>query len=233
MTLWSAAGISMAAAAISTSGGDTAETLKWLVDLCLTGPVDGDMPMIAMEEHRGHPSPTIAMGLGLISAALIAGGLWPGGSDVGDDPVADPDKMLAAMTYVASATGGITPGELADQVMTATGMHLSMDEAALALRTYRDDADERELEWIFAGESRPARDAIVQSALGVGWTHGRFTPGGLEMIGRLARVADLSGDDLALLFWEVTEPPLSARADPFEKLRPKSTILRGETPAPA
>ena len=68
----------------------------------------------------------------------------------------------------------------------------------------------------------------MKAALKTGWTHGEFTPRGLEMIGRLARAIDLSGDDLALLFWEVTEPPQHQRDDPFEKLRPSSKLI---TPA--
>ena len=232
MTLWTAAGLSVGAAAVSLGGTETGDALKWLAELCLTGPVQGEMPMIAMEDHSRHFSPTIAMGLGLISAALITGGLWPGQAPDPDAPAADPDKMLAAMTHVAAATGGISPPELSQQVERATGMELSHDEAALALMTYRFNADEEELLWIGDGETRVAKDAIMKAALNVGWTHGEFTPRGLEMIGRLARAVGLSGDDLALLFWEVTEPPQHKREDPFEKLRPKSKIVSG-TPAMA
>lgn len=232
MTLWTAAGLSVGAAAVSFSGNDTGDALRWLAELCLTGPVQGDMPMIAMEDHKAHFSPTLAMGLGLISAALLTGGLWPGADTDPDAPPADPDKMLAAMTYVAAATGGISPPELSAQVARATGMHLSHDEAALALMTYRDDAEEYELAWIGEDETGVTRDIIMKAALEIGWTHGEFTPRGLEMIGRLARAINLGGDDLALLFWDVTEPPQHQRDDPFEKLRPKSKIVAG-TPAMA
>ncbi|MEL7107120.1 MAG: hypothetical protein AAGM21_14450 [Pseudomonadota bacterium] len=232
MTLWTAAGLSVGAAAVSFSGSDTGDALRWLAELCLTGPVQGDMPMIAVEDHSTHFSPTLAMGLGLISAALLTGGLWPGADVDADAPMADPDKMLAAMTYVAAATGGISPPELSSQVASATGMELTHDEAALALMTYRDDADEDELAWIGEDETAVTRDIIMKAALEIGWTHGEFTPRGLEMIGRLARAINLGGDDLALLFWEVTEPPQHQREDPFEKLRPKSKIIDA-TPAMA
>lgn len=233
MTLWTAAGLSVGAAAVSFSGSDTGDALKWLAELCLTGPVQGEMPMIAMEDHSRHFSPSLAMGLGLISAALLTGGLWPGHEADVDAPSADPDKMLAAMTYVASATGGITPAELAAQVQAATDMELTIDEAALALMTYRADADDAELAWIGEGETATSRDVIVKHALKVGWTHGEFTPGGLDMIGRLARAVGLDGDDLALLFWDVTEPPQHKRADPFEKMRPQSKIIKRTPPAGA
>ncbi len=226
MTLWTAAGISVAAVAVTTSGSGTGDTLKWLAELCLTGEAPADMPMIAMEDHSRHLSPTVAMGLGLISAALITGGIWPGAAPDPDAPPADPDKILAAMTYVASATGGISPPELSQLVGQATKMELSLDDAELALMTYTADATEHDLKWLAEENSRHERDAIMKAALETGWSHGSFTPRGLDMIGRLARALELSGDDLALLFWEVTEPPQHERADPFEKLRPKSKIIK-------
>lgn len=228
MTLWTAAGLSVGAVAVSFSGSDTGDALRWLAELCLSGPVEGDMPMIAMEDHSRHVSPTLAMGLGLISAALLTGGLWPGAEVDPDAPPADPDKMLAAMTYVAAATGGISPPELSNQVSRATGMTLSHDEAALALMTYTRDAVEDDLAWIGEDETHVTRDIIMKAALQIGWTHGEFTPNGLQMIGRLAQALDLEGDDLALLFWDVTEPPQHRRDDPFEKLRPKSKIITAE-----
>lgn len=235
MTLWSAAGISVAAAAVSISGSPTTETLSWIADLCLSGPVRGDVPMIAMEGHRAAPTPTVAMGLGFISAALITGGLWPGAPDTQTEGAStpDPDRILAAMTHVAAATGGISPPELAEQVSRTTGIPLSAQEAALALCSYRDDADEADLSWIADAEGPHAREAIMRAALEVGWTHGEFTPGGLAMVGRLARTLELSGDDLALLFWEVTEPPLHRRDDRFARLRPQSRILGAGEGAPA
>jgi hypothetical protein len=235
MTLWSAAGISVAAAAVSISGSATTETLSWLAGFCLSGPVCGDVPMLAMENHRTAPAPTVSMGLGFISAALITGGLWPGAPDTQAEGAAapDPDRILAAMTHVAAATGGISPPELAEQVTRATGIPLSAQEAVLALRSYRDDADEADLSWIADGEGPQARDAIMRAALEVGWTHGEFTPGGLAMVGRLARALGLPGDDLALLFWEVTEPPLHQREDRLAPLRPRSRPIRSAEGTPA
>ncbi len=228
MTLWTAAGISVAAAAVATSGSGTGDTLKWLAELCLSGPVQDDMPMIAMQDHSRHFTPTLAMGLGLISAALITGGLWPGEGPDPSDPIADPDKILAAMAHVASATGGISPPELSLKVTEVTGMELSVDEATLAMMSYRADAQNDELHWIGEGEHGVARDQIMKAALNVAWTHKEFTPSGLDMIGRLSRALDLTGDDLALLFWEVTEPPQHERSDPFAKMRPQSRILGAE-----
>lgn len=231
MTLWSAAGISVAAAAVSMSGSETADTLRWLVDLCLTGPMPDDMPMIEFET-RG-PSPTVALGLGLISASLLIGGLWPGAAGTDRSTEADPDRMLAAMAHVAAATGGISPPELAEKVTRATGMTLSVNEATLALKSYGPEASDDDLNWIAEEGTRATRETIMRAALEVGWTHGAFTPGGLEMIGRLARALDFSGDDLALLFWETTEPQGLDLEDPTARLRPKSKMLRGATPAPA
>lgn len=225
MTLWSAAGISVAAAAVSTSGGGTNETLQWLVGLCLSGPV-------AMEQQARPFSPSVAMGLGLISAALITGGLWPGRKAEPESVETDHDQMLAAMSYVASATGGITPAELSSQVTDATGMELSPEEAVLALQTYRGTPAPGELAWIGEGQNKTSRDAIMRAALKVAWTHGDFTPGGLEMIGHLAENLGYAGEDLALLFWEVSEPPAHADEDPLKRLRPNSRMLaRDETPA--
>lgn len=228
MTLWTAAGLSVSAVAVTMSGSGTGDTLRWLAELCLTGPVQGEMPMIAMEDHSRHFAPTLATGLGLISAALITGGLWPGQAPDPSAPPADPDKILAAMAHVAAATGGISPPELSQKVEAETGMELSYDEAVLALDSYDADADTDELFWIGEGETALHRDVIMRAALDVAWTHGRFTPGGLEMISRLAKVFDLSGDDLALLFWEVTEPPAHMRADPIARLRPNSRMVSVE-----
>lgn len=234
MTLWTASGITMAAASLITSGGDAGETVRWLVDLCLTGPADPDMPMIAMEEHDRHIAPALSAGFGVLSVALIAGGLWPGRKAAEETPPADPDRMLAAMTYAATATGGISLPELCEKVRTATGIELSPEEARAAMAAYRADAPPEKLAWIGEGQNKAERATIMRAALGVAWTHGDFTPGGLEMIGHLAEALGQSGEDLALLFWEVSEPPASEQDDPLRRLRPNSRIVRGEeTPAMA
>jgi len=230
MTLWSAAGISVAAAAVSTSGASAGEAVTWLSDICGSAAA-ADSPKLAFGRLQETVSPSVSMGLGLISAALLTGGLWPGTADPSETTEADPDRVLAAMAHVARATGGISPPEFAEKATGATGTALTVDEAALALRACRADAEAEDLAWIAEGEGAAARETILRAALEVGWTHGAFTPGGLEMIGRLARAMEVSGDDLALLFWEITEPPLHARPDAFERLRPRSRMLGGAQPA--
>ncbi len=230
MTLWSAAGLSVAAAAVSTSQGGAGEAMIWLAELYGSGSVV-DTPKLAIQQLKDDVSPSVSMGLGLISAALLTGGLLPGGAEPSENTGCDPDKVIAAMARVAAATGGISPPEFAEKVTGATGIELSADEAALALRTCRSDAEAEDLDRIVKGTGLAAREKILRAALEVGWTHGTFSPGGLEMIGRLARAMEVSGDDLALLFWEVTEPPLHARPDAFERLRPRSKMLGRAQPA--
>ena len=58
MTLWTAAGLSVGAAAVSLSGNDTGAALRWLGELCLPGPV---LCAWATGMHLSHDEAALAL----------------------------------------------------------------------------------------------------------------------------------------------------------------------------
>ncbi|MEM9708085.1 MAG: hypothetical protein AAF871_04780 [Pseudomonadota bacterium] len=233
---WGVTGISAATAFVA-GGGGPVDTLNWLADLCLTGTadgaMDGEMPMIAMEmeNHRAHILERLAPGLSIIGGAMVVAGFLPEEGDIGG-LAADPDKILAAMTYVANATGGVDANDLRATVEATTGMELSEEDALLAMDVYSGAARPEHLAWIAEGETGLARDVIMRAALKVGWIHGEFSESGLAMIAQMAEVMELGGDDLALLFWEATAPP-DAATEPAPADAAQAQLAAEPEPRPA
>ncbi len=189
--------IALSAVALIPVGDDSA--LKWLVDLCLPdGAPAPDVAPIAME-HKSHFAAKGAGILALASAALVYFGLT--------HKTADPDKLLAAMAYMANATPGITEDDLAKAISEETGFALSKEDARDAMLAYRGEMRPDDLEWISSDTTPSIASKTLSAALHIGWSEKGFTRDALKTLAALAKACDVSGEELARLLPKPSEAP--------------------------
>lgn len=207
--------------ALLASGGGGA-AIAWIVALCLPegqSMVASDIPHLTIE-HSRHFGVGEAVGLGVISAAFVLGGLWPVKAAMEAGPVIDGERVLAAMVRTARATGGVSETELAALYTEVTGLPMDPNDMVIAARR----RDGEPIDWIAAATLPSDREAILTGALRVGWSHGAFTPEALEFLGQLANALGLDGDALAERFDRLTAPSerqevAAGSPDPFDRLR--------------
>lgn len=184
-------------------GDDNA--VQWLIDLCLPdGAAAPDFAPIAME-HQSHLALKAAGGLSVVSAVLLYFGLRP--------PAADPDKMLAAMAYMANATPGRSARELSRAVEQETGFAISSTDAVEAMACYRGAPSRADLDWLSEATSPRQAQTTLSAAIRVGWNDRGLTPEGVKTVASMAQAFGWSGDALAELLPKT--PTAHTAYDPF------------------
>lgn len=211
----------LAAAAMLPVGGDSA--LQWLVDLCLPGsaPMPEGMDPIAMETHGTHFATKAAAVMAVAAGVLVFAGLRTA--------TADPDRMLAAMAYMANAMPEVDPDALSSAVTRATGYALTHDDATKALACYTGHPRQDDLAWIAEDRNAAVAREILAAAMTVGRAGDAFPKPALRTLGALANAFHVSGEELIGLAraQRASETSDQASLDPFPVLDDVSHWIRG------
>lgn len=119
----------------------------------------------------------------------------------------DDGRILAAMCYVARASGGIELKELGRIFTQITGHIATERQLEAAYRAFNANAGGIELTPFARAGSDAERTAIMLGALRVAWYDGRLRQSAQHLIGKLAHALDMSETRVLELFDTIHNPP--------------------------
>ncbi|MEL7345862.1 MAG: hypothetical protein AAFN59_13580 [Pseudomonadota bacterium] len=188
-----------------------AEPLYFLADLCLP---DSIMSSFAAESMAGgmaggmHADHTaMTAGVSLMLLAIGAGMLRRSKAARLPKDAIDDGRILAAMCYVARASGGMETKELGRIFTQVTGHIATPRQLATAYRAFNAEQGGMELTPFRRATSDAERTAIMTAALRVAWSGGRMRQTAQHLISLLARAMDMSETRVMELFDTVHNPP--------------------------
>lgn len=178
------------------------EPLLFLADLCFPN------GMAAGTMEGGHANTTAMLaGVSLMLLAIGAGMLRRARARRLPADAIDDGRILAAMCYVARASGGMDLKELGRIFTQVTGHIASERQLAAAYRAFNAESGGMELTPFRRATSDAERTAIMTAALRVAWADGRMRQTAQHLISLLARAMDMSETRVMELFDTVHNPP--------------------------
>lgn len=185
-----------------------AEPLYYIADLCLPDSLMGrGADGTAQDSHKA-----MTAGVSLMLLAIAAGSFRRAAKQrrLPKDAI-DDGRILAAMCYVARASGGMELKELGRIFTQVTGHVASERQLATAYRAFNADRGGMELTPFSRASSDAERTAIMTAALRVAWAGGRLRQSAQHLISLLARAMDMSETRVLELFDSVHNQPRKRR----------------------